>query len=73
MKRLLSFLIAIAIFSQASAQKKNFWAEHTAKDFIKTHKSAARNSFPKEYKLFDIDEVSFKNELLSIVGKKSIK
>ena len=73
MKRLLCLLIATAIFAQAYAQKKNFWTEHTAKDSIKTHKSVARNSFPKEYKLFDIDEASFKNELLSIVGKKSIK
>ncbi len=73
MKRLLCLLIATAIFAQASAQKKNFWTEHTAKDSIKTHKSVARNSFPKEYKLFDINEPSFKNELLAIVGKKSIK
>jgi len=73
MKRLLCLLITTAIFSQAYAQKKNFWTEHTAKDSIKTHKSVARNSFPKEYKLFDINEASFKNELLTIVDKKSVK
>ena len=73
MKRFLCLLIATAIFAQVSAQKKKFWTEHTAKDSIKTHKSVARNSFPKEYKLFDINETSFINELLTIVDKKSVK
>jgi hypothetical protein len=73
MKKLLVALMAIGLFLNVTAQKKNFWKQHNTSEIINTHKSVSRTSFPKNFKLFDVDDISFFNELLSITGKKSNK
>jgi len=73
MKKLFVALMAIGLFSNVNAQKKNFWKQHNPSDWITTHKSVARASFPKDFKLFDVDDSTINNELLSITNKKSNK
>jgi hypothetical protein len=73
MKKLFVVLMAIGLISNVNAQKKNFWKQHNPFDRITTHKSVTRTSFPKDFKLFDVDEISINKELLSITNKKSNK
>jgi hypothetical protein len=71
MKKLFVALLAIGLVSNVSAQKKNFWKAHNASEKVITHKSVSRISFPSNFKLFDVDDISFLNELLSITNIKS--
>ena len=73
MKKLFVALLAIGLVSNVSAQKKNFWKAHNASEKVITHKSVSRISFPSNFKLFDVDDISFLNELLSITNIKSNK
>ena len=66
-------ILSTALILNVTAQKKNFWKGHNPSEKIKTHKSVARSSFPKDFKLFDVDDSSFNLELLSITDKKTSK
>jgi len=73
MKQFCLAIFTIALLTSANAQKKNFWKGHNPSEMVKTHKSVARNSFPKDFKLFDVDDILFNLELLSITDKKNSK
>ena len=73
MKHIFLVILSITLMLNVTAQKKNFWKQHNPFDRITTHKSVSRASFPKDFKLFDVDEISINKELLSITNKKSNK
>ena len=73
MKKILLVLLTFAIFGIVNAQKKNHWKEHTGTAKIITHKSVERASFTKNFKVFDVDITPLKQELLTIVDKRSNK
>jgi len=61
--------MSIIFLSNVFAQKKNFWKMHNPAEKVSIHKSVSRSSFPKDFKLFDVDDISFFKELLSITNK----
>jgi hypothetical protein len=58
----------------AFSQADRFWSPNTnSRSGIVTDKAVARTSYPKEFKLFNLDVVSFRRELSSIVGARRSK
>lgn len=66
----LSALLATPAFSQAD----RFWSPNSnSRSAITKDKAVARLSFPKEFRLFNLNVPSFRTELLSIVGTQRLK
>src|SRR5262252_7995774 len=67
-KLLLAIFIVSTISLTASAQQ-NFWSvNNESPNNIATDKAVARQSFPKEFKLFNLNIEPLRQQLLSIVG-----
>ncbi|MEO7445370.1 MAG: reprolysin-like metallopeptidase [Ferruginibacter sp.] len=63
-------LITLIAGLQASAQK--YWSFHNELQTITaTDKAVARQSFPKEFKLFDLDIVPLRQQLFSVAGNRN--
>lgn len=73
MRKIATIVVALALCTQATAQKKNSWSEHKSVDKINPHKAVTRPSFPTDYKLFDLDLPSFRQDLVSVTGKGATK
>jgi hypothetical protein len=70
MKKLLIFLLLTSLASSLHAQKDKYWSRHSpSSSKLIIDKSVLRASFPKEFKLFDLNLSSIKQTLFSIVGK----
>jgi hypothetical protein len=66
----LSALITASAFSQAD----KFWTANNAnRSTIATDKAVARLSYPKDFKLFNLNVSAFRQELFSIVGSNRSK
>lgn len=64
---LLSLCITTATFSQTG---NRFWSANAEnKNSIITDKAVARLSYPKEFKLYDLDISAFRKELFSIIDR----
>ena len=66
----------LSAFATASAfsQADKFWSPNNDnRSDIATDKAVARNSYPGEFKLFNLNGPSFREELLSIAGSRRIK
>lgn len=72
MKRFFLLILVFSTFLTSNAQQRPFWKQHTGTEKIVPHKSVARDAFPKEFKLFDIDFPAFRQVAFSIVGKNAI-
>ena len=73
-KLLLTTLILISVLNLGFSQNERYWNEHTdTSTKIITDKGVARQSFPKEFKLFTLNINSLRQELFSIVGSESSK
>ncbi len=66
MKKILLALVSCTFFGGVMAQK-NSWSLHTSLEKIRTDKTVSRLSFPKEFKLFDLDVPPLKQQLLTVV------
>lgn len=75
MKKSVLLLVMLALISTfAFSQKDKFWsANNASRSSIITDKAVARLSYPKEFKLFNLNAASFRMELLSIAGKNAAK
>ena len=63
-------LITASAFSQAD----RFWsANHDDRGTIAKDKAAARQSYPQEFKLFNLNAPPFRQELFAIVGSNRSK
>ena len=65
---LLALVLASALSFEASAQS-NFWSVNTeSRAAIPTDKAVARPSYPKEFKLFNLNIEPLRQQLFSIVA-----
>ncbi len=74
MKKIL-FLILITVFyaNMGFAQTEKVWSSHDgSRQNITTDKAVARQSFPKDFKLFDLQIAGLKQQLFSIVGRNPL-
>jgi Metallo-peptidase family M12B Reprolysin-like/Secretion system C-terminal sorting domain/Fibronectin type III domain/Bacterial pre-peptidase C-terminal domain len=71
MKKLLLSLLAISMLQIVSAQQSKYWNAHSGTQSIATDKSVARLSFPKKFKLFDLNLQSLKQDLFTVVDNAS--
>ncbi|MEY3499757.1 MAG: hypothetical protein RL308_1426 [Bacteroidota bacterium] len=76
-KQLLLAFTFVFFFISSHAQYKSFWTEHNLNtDKIIIDKAVARNNFPKQFKLYDLNINPLRQELFSLInnqiGKHSI-
>ncbi|MBM3158822.1 MAG: T9SS type A sorting domain-containing protein [Bacteroidetes bacterium] len=64
----LLILLFAGLFSLPAFSQEQYWTSRPSKEGIVTHKAVARQSFPKEFKLFDLNVAPLRQQLLSIVG-----
>ena len=70
---LLTFLLA-AVTAIAFSQSDKFWSVNNEnKNNIATGKAVARLNYPKEFKLFNLSVVPFRQELFTVVDKQAKK
>jgi hypothetical protein len=69
MKKLVLFLLSCISVDTMTAQ--NYWSSHTDLDRITTDKGVARLSFPREFKLFDLNAAPLRQQLLAAAGNIS--
>lgn len=70
MKKLFALLLSFAILGILTAQK-NYWSAHVSADRIVNDKGVARLSFPKEFKLYDLNLESLRQQLFAVVDNRS--
>jgi len=70
MRKILLHTIVLVLFCISGyAQDDKFWIESRRNSFeIAIDKGAARETFPKEFKLFDLDQSTFRQQLFSVIG-----
>ncbi len=66
MRRTLLFTTSLLCSTVLFAQ--DYWSSHTDAARIITDKSVSRLSFPREFKLFDLNKTPLQNELFKVVG-----
>ena len=68
-KNLLLALVLVMIAASAFSQTDRFWsANNESKTNITTDKAVARLAYPKEFKLFNLNTESLRQQLFSVVG-----
>ena len=67
MRKLVLFVLSFTLMYSVTAQE-NYWSAHTDAGRIITDKAVARLSFPKEFKLFNLNIDPLRQELFSVVG-----
>ena len=70
MRRILLFT-TLLLCSTVMLAQDNYWSSHTDPGRIITDKSVARLSFPKEFRLFDLNKTPLQNELFKVVSNAS--
>ncbi len=75
MKKLLTgFTLMLALHTSVHAQDKNYWAANTdSRSSITTDKAVARLTYPKLFKLFNLNITSLRKELFSVVDNNASK
>jgi hypothetical protein len=75
MRKLLLLTSLLTLFAaSAFSQGDKFWsANNQARSTIAKDKAVARLSYPKDFKLFNLNAASFRQELLAIAGNQRIK
>jgi hypothetical protein len=71
MKKVFLMLLSFATLTTMQAQKSAWSRNSTDASKIVTDKAVARQSFPKTFKLFDLDFAQLKQQLFSVVGGSS--
>ncbi|WP_309609760.1 reprolysin-like metallopeptidase [Flavobacterium sp.] len=73
-KQLLTLLTAVFFLTVGHSQTDKLWSAHNGeKSNITTDKAVARLSFPKEFKLYDLNIELMRNSLFSVIGKTTEK
>lgn len=76
MRHFYSFLLTLVVagfFSLSAFSQEQYWTERPSKEGIVTHKAVARQTFPKEFKLFDLNAAPLRQQLFSIVGENATR
>lgn len=74
MSKIYKILLAILIVSSSSltvSAQQGYWSSRSDKSGITTDKAVARLSYPKEFKLFDLNVEPLRQQLFSIVGNQA--
>src|SRR5688500_1658436 len=72
MRKCLLFLLATVVIVSSVSAQVNYWsANNDNRANIIPDKAVARLSYPKEFKLFNLDPGPLKQELFSIVGSNA--
>jgi hypothetical protein len=70
-KTILAAVFVLGFFVSSFAQSDRFWSANTdSKTSIVTDKAVARTSFPKEFKLFNLNQDAIKQQLFSVVDNR---
>ena len=73
-KILLLTVLLVTIVTAGFTQTDKFWSvENASRSTIITDKAVARLSFPKEFKLFNLNSTALRQEVFSIVGNNNAK
>ena len=64
-------MLSLALLNAVMAQEKNFWSSHTDLAKITTDKAVARLSFPKAFKLFNLNIEPLRQELFTITDNRA--
>jgi hypothetical protein len=70
MKKLLYLFLCMAVFNIAVAQKKT-WSVYSGSEKISTDKAVSRATFPKSFKLYNLDLASLRADLFEVVSNAS--
>lgn len=68
MKKLVLFMLSFTLAYTVMAQEGNYWSSNNDAGKIITDKAVARLSFPKDFKLFNLNTDPLRQELFSVVG-----
>ncbi len=70
MRKIYKVLLAIIIVSSVSlpASAQNYWSSRTDNGSLIKHKAVARQTFPKTFGLFELNDAPLRQQLFSIVG-----
>lgn len=71
MKKIVLFVLCFTVIYTATAQETNYWSSHIDAEKITTDKAVARISFPKTFKLFDLNTNLLRGELFKVVDNAS--
>jgi Metallo-peptidase family M12B Reprolysin-like len=72
-KLLLTIFIVSTMSLTASAQQNSWSVNNESRNNIATDKAVARQSFPKEFKLFNLNIEPLRQQLFSIVGSDALQ
>jgi hypothetical protein len=67
MKKFLLLILSFAAMANVMSQSNKCWSAHTSTEKIITDKSVARLSFPKTFKLYDLNLSELRQQLFSVV------
>ena len=69
----LTDIVVVSTLSFDASAQSNFWsANYESPASIPPHKAVARLSFPKEFKLFNLNIEPLRQQLFSIVGTAAL-
>jgi hypothetical protein len=71
MKKSIIFLLAMATFGMAVAQNKSVWTQYSGSEKITKDKAVSRASFPKSFKLYNLDLATLRADLFEVVSNAS--
>ena len=73
-KQLLLIFAAVLVVFNVHSQSKTFWTAHNqSSDKIITDKAVARDNFPKQFKLYDLNINSLRQELFTLADNQKGK
>jgi hypothetical protein len=71
MKKFLLIVILCLAFNGVMAQNKSYWSAHTSNQSIIKNKAVSRLSFPKTFKLFDLNFQDLSQDLYAIAENRT--
>ena len=71
MRKLLLILLSCTFLNVVTAQEKNAWSSYVNAGRLTTDKAVARLSFPKEFKLFNLNAAALKQDLFKVVDNSA--
>jgi hypothetical protein len=69
MKKILLFMMSFVLVCKMTAQQKNYWTARTDAAQLTTDKAITRQSFPSEFRLFDLNIEPLRQDLFLIASK----
>jgi hypothetical protein len=71
MKKMLLMAVSFTLMYFGSMAQKNYWSPNAERGKLVTDKAVARLSFPKEFKLYNLDLGLLRQDLFSVAGNNA--